>query len=118
MSALRTDERFDLICTHCFLDLFEGAELKHTMERLHRHLGPGGLWACSDFTPPDGGAARRGLQAALLATLYRFFGVVCGLRTRRLAPIRRSLVESGLDELAFETSSAGLLWSGIYRRDS
>ena len=112
---LAGDEHFDLVCTHCFLDLFEESELAIVMKRLSQALAPGGFWMCSDFAPPGGGAARRLITAALLRGLYIGFGLVCGTVPRSLPPIRETFDALGFRALRVEES--GLLWSGLYDKE-
>jgi ubiquinone/menaquinone biosynthesis C-methylase UbiE len=116
LEALAADERFDLLCTHYFLDLFPDEQLAVVMEVLSRRLRYGGRWACADFAPPASRGPRRGLQTALLASLYGFFRVTCSIPARRLPPIRRRFAELGFQAEREATPAAGVLWTAVYRR--
>jgi len=118
IDCLRGDERFDLICTHFVLDLFDDARLVEVMERLDAALEPDGLWLCSDFAAPAGGMLRRGAQAALVGALYRFFGVTCAVGARRLPPIDAGFERLGYRAVARDTLAVGVLWSAALQRRS
>lgn len=118
VSSLRPSERFDLICTHCFLDLFEESRLRRVIDRLDESLAPDGLWWCSDFTPPAGGPVRRGAQRLTLSALYTFFRMTCSIDARRLPPIEDELGRLGYEVVQRREFSAGWLWSGLFRRGS
>ncbi len=116
VDALRAGERFDLVCTNYFLDLFEPAEMMRVMRRLAGTLEPKGIWLCTDFVQPRGSGARPRAQAALIRTLYAFFGTVCKIRPRRLPPIEAGFRTLGLAPVRDRTLAAGLLRSTVYRR--
>ena len=115
--TLQDDERFDLVCTHCFLDLFTPRQLEGVAARLDAALDPGGLWLCSDFVDPaPTGNLRVVGQRALLRALYGFFGWTCGVEPRRLPPIQAALAGRGLVPLGVREAAGGLLWSGCFRK--
>lgn len=116
LDCLRRDERFDLVCTHFVLDLFDDARLGEVMDRLDAALEDDGLWLCSDFSAPAGGPLRRGAQAVLVGGLYRFFNITCALGTRRLPPIDAGFERLGYRAVARDTLAAGVLWSAALRR--
>jgi SAM-dependent methyltransferase len=116
MSSLRPAERFDLLCTHCFLDLFEGPRLRQVIDRLDACLANDGLWWCSDFAPPAGGPVRRAAQRLSLSALYTFFRMTCSIDASRLPPIEDELRRLGYAAIQRRDFSAGWLWSGLYRR--
>jgi len=107
LDGIGRSERFDLICTHCFLDLFAGAELDGVMARLDQTLAPSGQWMFSDFD------SRQSVQVKML---YRLFGVVCGLKVRQLADFQSRFVRLGYEPVQQERNLGGLLRSALYTR--
>lgn len=116
VESLGRNERFDLICTHCFLDLFEPNELRDVMRRLDAVLSDGGAWLASDFVEPSGNRLRDRAQRGILRLLYEFFGRTCGISPRRMPPIEGAFEELGYRMIDHRTFAAGLLWSGRLMR--
>jgi len=114
VEELRDDERFDLVCTHCFLDLFTPLELTRLMGRLDDATSEGVAWICSDFATPEGKFPRRAFQATLIRALYVFFGAVCAIAPRRLPPIRECFAALGYEARASRHLAGGILWSALY----
>ncbi|MBK5256818.1 MAG: class I SAM-dependent methyltransferase [Vicinamibacteria bacterium] len=109
------DERFDLVVTHYFLDLFDNAELGGVAARLETALLPGGHWLFSDFATPGHGCA--GLaRRSVVAGLYAFFRAACGINARQLPNFDRAFDAIGLERLADESLGAGLLSAALLRK--
>ncbi len=113
LERLGTGERFDLVATHCFLDLFEDVELADVVDRLEAALDPGGLWLFSDFAV-DGAGLPAGLRRTLVAGLYGFFRVTAGISARRLPDFERAFARHGLVELAQARLAGGVLRAALY----
>lgn len=116
VDSLRPAERFDLLCTHCFLDLFGDPQLRRVIARLDTSLTRDGIWWCSDFAPPAGGPVRRRAQQLTLAALYGFFRTTCSIDASRLPPIESELRRHGYAAVQRREFGAGWLWSALYRR--
>jgi ubiquinone/menaquinone biosynthesis C-methylase UbiE len=117
VDALNSSERFDLVCTNFFLDLFEPTEMMRVMQRLKAVMEPHGTWLCTDFVQPSGPGARSRVKAALIRGLYAFFGVVCKIRPRRLPPIEAGFRAFGLTLVRDRSLACGLLRSAVYQGD-
>lgn len=91
---------YDAIATHFFLDCFEPHDLARMIDRIRDAAAPGARWIVSEFRVPHGslGAPAR----ALIATMYTFFRLATGLRTRRLTD-HRGLAESAGFTLSSES---------------
>lgn len=117
LERLAAHERFDVVATHCFLDLFDEPELAAVMTRLRSALAPGGLWLWSDFSH-----ASRGLpglaQRAVVAGLYAFFRATCGISARRLPDFEGAFARAGLETLTHQPCAGGLLQAAICRGDA
>ena len=117
LERLHASERFDLIATHCFLDLFDDDDLRVVMASLDHALAPGGWWLFSDFSTAGsgpGGACRR----IVVGVLYRFFNATCGLKTAHLPNFERAFADRRLSAEARSSHAGGLLRATLYRRSS
>lgn len=74
---------FDLIVTHFFLDCFEEAELALLLSRVNAAVEENAKWVISDFAIPQRNPARL-MGILIVRGLYLAFGVLTGLKTRRL----------------------------------
>lgn len=101
-------ERFDLVVTHCFLDLFDEQELRGVVARLADCLPPGGHWLFSDFALGGGGASGMA-RRAIVGSLYSFFRLTCRIKARHLPDFDAAFAREGLDPVAREAFAAGLL---------
>jgi SAM-dependent methyltransferase len=103
LEAIGREEQFDLVATHCFLDLFPDPELAAVVTRLRAALADDGIWLFSDFRAPTPAAA------ALLAVLYAFFRGTCHIRARRLPDFQRAFAAAGLFAICTRHFAGGLL---------
>lgn len=103
---------YSLIVTHFFLDCFSPDELPSLVEDLKNKIVLGGYWLHSDFSPSTGTWAR-----ALLKTMYLFFRLTAGLKTRQLLK-PQPLFRGYSLELIFQFSQAkGFIYSEIWRKN-
>lgn len=93
---LEPGERFDVILTFFFLDLFSPALLEGIARRLLGALAPGGWWLASDFVRPGGPRLRRAGAALLFSAMYLFFRLTCGLSATTLPDWQALLARLGL----------------------
>jgi len=117
LEQLGEQERFDLVVTHCFLDLFDDTELQAVMLNLNEALAPGGWWLFSDFATPGTGLPRLARQA-VVGGLYGFFRATCGIRARRLPDFARAFDVAGLHRIAEARFGAGLLCTVLFQKAS
>jgi hypothetical protein len=94
---------YDLVISHFFLDCFFTSELDRLFDRLLPHLDPGARWVISEFSIPNRSStpALRAwlspcLARSIVGLLYRSFGLLTGLRVRRLPDYAVSLRRHGL----------------------
>jgi SAM-dependent methyltransferase len=106
VAPLPPDE-YDLIVTHFFLDCLEECELEALVHRVSEAAQPGALWLISEFREPR-------WAHLCLRSLYLFFRVTTGLKTRRLVDHRKALQRYGFRLLQEEVSRAGLLASELW----
>ncbi len=115
LQQLGSEDRFDLVATHCFLDLFEDADLQAVIDRLDQSLEPAGHWLFSDFADAgDGvaGAARK----TVVAMLYAFFRATCSIGPSRLPDFDRGFNRAGLEAVARRDLLGGLLQTALLRK--
>ena len=115
LEQLGSEDRFDLVATHCFLDLFDDADLQPVIDRLDRSLEPAGHWLFSDFAAAgDGvaGAARK----AVVASLYAFFRATCSIGPSSLPDFDRGFNRAGLEAVARRDLLGGLLQTALLQK--
>jgi tRNA (cmo5U34)-methyltransferase len=100
-AALHPDEAFEAIVTFFVLDCFSEVALPLALTRLQAARRPGAPWLVADFWP-----AQRGWRRWLIQTMYWFFGLLVGLRTRQMPPWPAALRTLGL-QLTWEKSFFG-----------
>ncbi len=114
-SKMKAGEPFDLVVTHFFLDCLTTDEVRGLADCLCLHLAPGAVWILSDFAQPPGLYGRL-VAAPLIGFLYRAFGLLTGLRIRRLPDHPAALAGAGFTLLRRQAFLGGLLVAEIWRR--
>ncbi len=105
-------EPYDLVVTHFFLDCFTTEELHSLTTRIRPHLAPGARWLISEFAIPSGAMS---LPArSLVRSLYAAFGLLTGLRVRRLPDHAAALAVAGLSLTARRQQLGGVLISELW----
>lgn len=111
-------DRYDLVCTNFFLDVFTDEELDPVFRQIDAALVPDGLWYYSDFCYPD--AAIHPFENAgarfIVRMLYVFFEWICGLRARALPDVKKCFVNHGYQLIFEEYSAAGMLVCQIFQK--
>jgi ubiquinone/menaquinone biosynthesis C-methylase UbiE len=106
---------FDLIVSHFFLDCFNEEELATLLARVNAAAKAGAMWVVSDFAIPPKHVARQ-IGQLIVSGLYLAFGLLTGLRTRRLPDHARIMREAGWRLEDRRTLLLGLLVSERWRR--
>ena len=106
---------FDLIVTNFLLDCFPADELEVLIARLAEMAGPNACWLLADFQIPESGPARV-RSRAILALLYRFFRITCGLTARSLESPDGALQHAGFSLIQRRVREWGLLKSEWWQR--
>jgi len=107
--------RYDLMVTHFFLDCFDAADAPALVARLADAAAPRAQWLISEFRQaPEGWRAV--WCGAWLRSLYFFFRVTTGLRTRSLVDHHPLLTRHGFRLVREESSRWGLLASELWER--
>ena len=109
-------QKFSVVITPFFLDLFSEEELPKVYEALEDHLHPGALWLVVDFA--KGRSNRNPFFGFVLRGMYLFFRWTCGLRNQQLPDINSFLAAKGfqLDKEAYRCR--GFMRAQIFRKST
>ena len=107
---------FDLVVTHFFLDCLTANELGFIVEKLSHAASAQANWLIADFDHAPSGPARWRTRV-ILAMLYRFFGLVSGLRARELVLPDSAMERAGFRKKTRRSYDWGLLKSEWWARD-
>jgi SAM-dependent methyltransferase len=85
---------FDLVVSHFFFDCFDEEELASLLTSTNAAVDDSAIWVVSDFAIPQRIVARQ-LGMRIVHGLYLAFGLLTGLRTRRLPNHGRVMRKAG-----------------------
>jgi hypothetical protein len=108
---------YDLIVSHFFLDCFFPHQLDQLFDRVLPHTQPGTQWVVSEFAVPLNPLIAF-LARAIIALLYRVFGLLTGLPVRSLPDYAASMRCRGLVLRQERLFLAGLLRSELWTLSS
>jgi ubiquinone/menaquinone biosynthesis C-methylase UbiE len=108
-----SENSYDLIVTHFFLDCLTQPELSALITRIAPTLTPGALWLISDFRIPTG--LMRLPARAFVRSLYLAFRLLTGLRTTQLPDHATPLTQAGLTRIAHQHRLFGLLTTELWQ---
>jgi ubiquinone/menaquinone biosynthesis C-methylase UbiE len=114
-AATLPEAPFDLIVSHFFLDCFNEEELSALLAHVNHAAAEGAMWVVSDFAIPQKPVARQAGKL-IVSGLYLAFGLLTGLRTRRLPDHGRVIREAGWCLEDRRTLLLGLLLSERWGR--
>jgi SAM-dependent methyltransferase len=109
------DAPFDLVVSHFFLDCFDEAEIASLLALVNAAVEKSALWVVSDLAIPQRTPARF-LGVLIVRGLYLAFGLLTGLKTRRLPDHARVMREAGWLLEDRKELLLGLLVSERWRR--
>lgn len=115
LQEVKGGEKYDLVCTHCFLDLFEGERLLKEVDEIDRLLYDDAEWYFSDFRQVERGAMRW-VSRLLIGTMYAFFRWFCGIQARRLGDFDGAIQGKGFEKAREETFFGGMIQAVWYGR--
>ncbi len=108
------DGQFDLVVSHFFLDCLSTEEVGRLASSVKHGLTEDARWVVSDFAVPEGWVGRLA-GGVLVGFLYRAFGVLTGLRIRRLPDHAAVLEGVGFVRGERREFLFGLLFSEVWR---
>lgn len=110
-----SQQRYDLIVTHFFLDCFSQEQLPEIVRKLSRAATNNAIWLLADFNVPDGTFARVRARA-WLAAMYLFFRVVARIEARQLIDPSPFLRTAGFVLEQSVLFRGGIVKSEVWRR--
>ena len=105
---------YDLVVTHFFFDCLTTEEARDVVQRVRRSVALEARWVVSEFAVPRG-AFGRWVAQPVVAALYWSFGVLTGLKVRRLPDWETALAEAGFLRVAERRRLHGLLVSEVWQ---
>lgn len=115
LAQMREEDDFDVICTHCFLDLFGPKKLEENMKSLHQKLRPNGLWYFSDFHIPQK-YPMRVISSVLIKIMYLFFKWTCKIDAKQLPDFQSYFDAHQLKIGATTSFFGGMIVAKMYRK--
>lgn len=115
LEKISLQEKFDVIITNYFLDLFNEEQLKIIVPKLYSHLNTNGLWLISDFkiSPKT---FHKAWQRCLLKIMYLFFRITSGVEATHLSDFHILLEELKLKKINSEEFFYGMMESVVYEK--
>ncbi len=105
---------YDLVVTHFFLDCLSEEDLKTLLTKLQPILSSDAIWLVSEFAIPQHQPAAT-LARVVVATLYRTFRILTGLKTQRLPDYATSFRQIGFSITHRKPFLGGLLVTEIWQ---
>ncbi|MFZ1808058.1 MAG: class I SAM-dependent methyltransferase [Cyclobacteriaceae bacterium] len=91
------EQKFDVVITHFFVDLFTEQELRAVSHQIHNHLKKEGQWLVADFVN------RKYWHRVLLKLMYLFFNLMGSLDLKEL-PDWNNIIQAKYFEKASEST--------------
>ncbi len=104
--------KYDLVVTHFFLDCLTQGEVETLVGGVAARLVSEAVWVISDFRIPEGWM--RAPARLLVGGLYLAFGILTGLRVRRLPDHAGALGRAGFVCVERRESLFGLIFSEVW----
>ena len=104
---------YDLVVTHFFLDCLTSEECFALAARVRGAVSPRAVWIVSEFAIPESRFGRW-VARPLVWLLYRAFGLLTGLKMRRLPDYHFALREAGFTLARRRAWLCGLLASEMW----
>ena len=100
---------YEVVITHFYLDLFDPHTCSGVCRLIRKHCLSGSLWLACDFVN------RTWWHGIMLRTMYIFFGLTAGVRTRHLPDWRTHIRDAGFTEVQTENYSSNFICSSFYK---
>lgn len=103
-------QKYDVIITAFFLDLFPFEKLLNVLQKLDMHLNANGLLLATDFYP------NKSIRAKILYGLMKsFFSITTGLKSKKLYNFD-DILQQLFKKQAIHFYNKGFIFSGCYRK--
>jgi len=117
MALASAGEPYDLVVTHFFLDCLTDENLNALIAKINPQLAPGATWLLSEFNIPTAQPAAT-LARIVIATLYRAFRILTGLKTQSLPDYASAFRRNGFLITNRKSFLRGLLIAELWQHDS
>jgi ubiquinone/menaquinone biosynthesis C-methylase UbiE len=112
-----TQDAYDLLVTHFFLDCFRCDEMKAIIDKLTRAAAPNAAWLLADFTIPARGVLVRAHAKLCVRMMYWLFRSVAGISADELVDPSPYLQANGFARTSCQLSRTGMLKSELWQRN-
>jgi hypothetical protein len=113
-----TQQSYDLLVTHFFLDCWPPDKMKAIIHKLAAAAAPGATWLIADFSLPPAGTLARLHSKLWLRAMYWFFRAVAGITANELVDPTPYLHANGFVLKACQLSPDGMVKSELWQRAS
>ena len=111
-------EKFDIIITNFFLDLFSPIYLSLLLDKLYRALAPNGKWLITDFVKPANNNISKWWAPVLFKSMYLFFRVTCSISATALPDWENNLKTFSLVKINSAYFYHGFIKTIAFRKSS
>lgn len=112
------DEKFDLIVTNFFLDLFSLTELKAWIRFIADRLSDEGLFYFTDLQISKGNTLKTFMKNIYIKVLYFFFINTTAISGKTLIDLRTEILQSGFSIVHEKGYPKELFYSAIFKKRS
>ncbi|GAL83382.1 ubiquinone/menaquinone biosynthesis methylase [Sporocytophaga myxococcoides] len=112
------EEKFDLIITNFFLDLFSQEEVKTWISFIHEKLSSEGLFYYTDLQISRGKTLRTFMKNMYIKVLYFFFRNTTSISGKTLIDLRTEILQSGFNIIHEKGYLKELFYSAIFKKRS
>jgi tRNA (cmo5U34)-methyltransferase len=112
------EEKFDLIITNFFLDLFSHEEVKTWISFIHEKLSDEGLFYYTDLQISKGKTLKTFIKNMYIKVLYFFFRNATAISGKTLIDLRTEILQSGFNVIHEKGYLKALFYSAIFIKRS
>ncbi|MBO9700742.1 MAG: class I SAM-dependent methyltransferase [Sporocytophaga sp.] len=118
LDRITEDEKFDLIVTNFFLDLFSPDEVKAWIRLIHNKLSEEGLFYFTDLQISRGKTFKTFMNNIYIKMLYFFFRNTTAISGKTLIDLRTEILQSGFNVVYEKGYLKELFYSAIFKKRS
>ncbi|WP_051359824.1 class I SAM-dependent methyltransferase [Adhaeribacter aquaticus] len=116
--SISEEEKFKVVLTPFFLDLFAAKPLQEITDILYNALVPGGYWLVTDFVYPSGAVHKKVWAAVLFSSMYLFFRITCNITATKLPAWENHLKQYHLIPLQIRYFYNGLIKTELLQKNA
>lgn len=108
-NSIPYEEKFDVVITFCFLDLFSEDQLSEVIAKILTSLKPNALWLVTDFVNTNR------IHSILLFVMYRFFKLTTEMNNQILPDWEKLLLNNAVIKIEQKSYFRSFIMSCLYR---